>query len=308
VFKATNGAQSPEMSVSLHSDFFFNSSESDATAWARLRTSDDPASLRNFLSRFPDSPYADAAQLRLALITSKDHPPVLASAEANAATRQPSTAEPAPAPAGAATPAAPSAPLAAPAPAAPAWTPVKIAAAPANAPEESNPLPRLINLELRRVGCYAGDADAPWTSPAIKGAVADLTRYASLAQAPPTPSQEFLNFLKGQTDRICPLICPPHKINQNGQCVAKACNANEAMNSKGECAPLVAARPQPAPRKEAAKAKHGGDYAATQRPAAPAAQPAANSGSADNTGCMPVSAPSVSAYYGHDTWSSGLCK
>jgi hypothetical protein len=47
VYKATNGSQSPELSISLHSDYFLNQSESDAQAWAKAQTSDDPSRQRH---------------------------------------------------------------------------------------------------------------------------------------------------------------------------------------------------------------------------------------------------------------------
>jgi len=222
VYKATNGAQSPEMTVSLHSDFYLNPGQA--------------------------SPPIEPAVAAIA------------------------PAKPAAAP-DAAPPAAPSAPVSA-APPAPVWAPIKVANAPANEPPDSGKLTRSINLELRRIGCYSGDADADWMSAGVKGAVADVIRNASLAQPPATPSPEFLLFLKGQTDRLCPLNCSPREIARNGQCVAKTCGPGEAMNPKGECIVIPAARPQPLARREVVAPRRASQLAAPHRPA-PKPEPAA---------------------------------
>jgi hypothetical protein len=103
----------------------------------------------------------------------------------------------------------------------------------------------------------------------------------------------------------------------------KTCKPDERMDSSGACVPQEAAARlprKPAPHREAAHVRRpppGPVRAWAYRPAhslayergsAPAGQPAASSRNVDNTGCMPVSPPAVSAYYAHDTWSSGLCK
>ncbi|PTM42356.1 caspase family protein [Bosea sp. 124] len=65
VNQRTTGKQTPELSLSLLGDFYFNRSETDIQAWAKLRESDDAAALRGFVSRFPGSYLADAAKARV---------------------------------------------------------------------------------------------------------------------------------------------------------------------------------------------------------------------------------------------------
>jgi hypothetical protein len=68
VYQATNGSQSPELSISLVPEYFLNQSETDQTIWARIRASSDPGAIREFLARYPDSFYAPDARARLDLL------------------------------------------------------------------------------------------------------------------------------------------------------------------------------------------------------------------------------------------------
>src|SRR5262249_24409099 len=58
VYGATNGRQSPELSISMVPEYYLNQSETDQTIWARIRTTADVGALREFLNRYPNSFYA----------------------------------------------------------------------------------------------------------------------------------------------------------------------------------------------------------------------------------------------------------
>jgi uncharacterized caspase-like protein len=68
VYEATGGKQVPELSISLLSEVFLNRSETDAQVWARVRAANDPAGVRDFLDRFPNSFYAADARMRLDIL------------------------------------------------------------------------------------------------------------------------------------------------------------------------------------------------------------------------------------------------
>jgi hypothetical protein len=68
VFDATNGMQSPELSISMVPDYYMNQSETDQSVWARVRATADPATLNAFLERFPNSFYAPDAKALLDLM------------------------------------------------------------------------------------------------------------------------------------------------------------------------------------------------------------------------------------------------
>jgi uncharacterized caspase-like protein len=65
VNRETQGAQTPELSVSLLQDFYLNPQESDIDAWKKLGPSAGAADLRRFISAFPQSVMLDAARARL---------------------------------------------------------------------------------------------------------------------------------------------------------------------------------------------------------------------------------------------------
>jgi uncharacterized caspase-like protein len=68
VYQATNGQQSPELSISLVPEYYLNQSETDQTIWARIRASADSATIHEFLDRYPNSFYAPDARARLDLL------------------------------------------------------------------------------------------------------------------------------------------------------------------------------------------------------------------------------------------------
>jgi len=68
VNRETDGAQTPELSVSLLQDFYLNPQESDVSAWQRLGPSASVADLKTFIAKFPTSVMVDAARARLEAI------------------------------------------------------------------------------------------------------------------------------------------------------------------------------------------------------------------------------------------------
>ena len=68
VYAATNGRQSPELSISMVPEYYLNQSETDQTIWARIRTNADAGALREFLDRYPNSFYAPDARALLDLL------------------------------------------------------------------------------------------------------------------------------------------------------------------------------------------------------------------------------------------------
>lgn len=68
VYDATNGRQTPELSLSLLGDFYLNREETDSDVWRRVRASDDPAALNAFIQRYPTSFFTIDARTRLDLI------------------------------------------------------------------------------------------------------------------------------------------------------------------------------------------------------------------------------------------------
>ncbi len=65
VYERTNGRQTPELSISLLTDFYLNQRETDMQAWGRVRNSTDLVGLRDFIQKYPSSLLADAARAKL---------------------------------------------------------------------------------------------------------------------------------------------------------------------------------------------------------------------------------------------------
>jgi uncharacterized caspase-like protein len=68
VYAATNGQQSPELSISMVPEYYLNQTETDQAVWARIRATADAATLREFIGRYPNSFYAPDAAARLDLM------------------------------------------------------------------------------------------------------------------------------------------------------------------------------------------------------------------------------------------------
>jgi uncharacterized caspase-like protein len=62
----TGGRQRPETTISLLSEYYLN--QNDRIVWDRIKGQDDAAALRDFVNKFPSSPYAIIARNRLELL------------------------------------------------------------------------------------------------------------------------------------------------------------------------------------------------------------------------------------------------
>ena len=108
-------------------------------------------------------------------------------------------------------------------------------------------LVREIKKELKRIGCYAGKLDDDWKSSDMKQSLAKFAKIASLTKAPDEPDAKFLNSVRSQITRVCPIECGSNEVESNGKCIAKAA---PAAPSRPAAAP---SRPAAAPRTAAAQ-------------------------------------------------------
>jgi hypothetical protein len=70
VYEQTGGKQRPELSISLLQDFYLNLREDDSQAWRRLGSDPTESDMRNFITKFPSSPFVRDAQNRLYILES----------------------------------------------------------------------------------------------------------------------------------------------------------------------------------------------------------------------------------------------
>jgi hypothetical protein len=100
-----------------------------------------------------------------------------------------------------------------------------------------------IKKELKRVGCYSGKVDDDWKSADTKQSLAKFAKIASLAKTPDQPDAVFLNSVRSQITRVCPIECGKNEVESKGQCVAKAAPAPRAAPaSKADTASAPAAK------------------------------------------------------------------
>jgi uncharacterized caspase-like protein len=104
-----------------------------------------------------------------------------------------------------------------------------------------------IKKELKRLGCFAGRVDDKWMTANTKASVQKFIKYAKLPLPADEPAQSFLDAVRAQPERVCPLECGAREAERNGRCVAKACAAGERLNRDGDCV----ARPEPKPARHA---------------------------------------------------------
>jgi uncharacterized caspase-like protein len=72
VHRTTKGRQLPELSISLVGEFYLNTRETDLQAWAKIRDSDNPGDLTDFITRYPVSVLVHDARQRLAALERAD--------------------------------------------------------------------------------------------------------------------------------------------------------------------------------------------------------------------------------------------
>jgi uncharacterized caspase-like protein len=85
---------------------------------------------------------------------------------------------------------------------------------------EASAMARLIQAELRRVGCDPGDADGTWGLKA-RNALQQFASATKLSLTVETPTEAALHALKEKSGRVCVLTCGPSERESGGKCVAK---------------------------------------------------------------------------------------
>jgi hypothetical protein len=283
VYQATDGQQSPELSISLVPEYYLNQAETDQTIWARIRASADAATIREFLVRYPSSFYAPDAKARIDLLDrearenpdGRADPPRKDESASDAARARATQADQA----GAAEEARTHEQALA----------AKLAEAEAERQKLAAELAQREAAqqeadERRRVKAAAADTkladatpatagagsavltseqtalvapiqselrrlgcfggDGDWTSIDMQRTVAKYARYANLASPPDAPSAALLEGLKSKRDRVCPSECSAREVEAGGRCVARNCGPGEYLTRNGACVARPAAPPR----------------------------------------------------------------
>jgi hypothetical protein len=104
-------------------------------------------------------------------------------------------------------------------------------------------IPKLLQTELRRVGCKTGDIDGEWNASARR-ALSLFNDNAGTRFDVKVASIDALEVVKAKTGRVCPLDCERGTRASGDRCVKITCDSDEVLGSNGTCRP----KPERAPR------------------------------------------------------------
>ncbi|WP_439409554.1 caspase family protein [Bradyrhizobium sp. DASA03076] len=163
----------------------------------------------------------------------------------------------------------------------------KVAAvAPTQSPSSLSPqeTAKLVQSELRRVGCLAAAADGDWNASSQRSLTL-FNKYAGTTFDAKQASLNALDAIKAKSGRVCPLVCD-HGFKADGDaCVKIACRAGYRVNDGNECEKVQDKKP--IATREDAKPR---DADRKQKESAPTAPQAKSSGQmyCGPAGCRPV--------------------
>jgi hypothetical protein len=95
-------------------------------------------------------------------------------------------------------------------------------------------LTKSVQSELRRVGCYSGNADGDWNA-ASQRSLSQFNRNASTNLDVKTVNADTLGAIKQKPSRVCPLICE-HGFKADGDhCTRIVCAEGSFINDDNAC-------------------------------------------------------------------------
>ncbi|WP_256808281.1 caspase family protein, partial [Bradyrhizobium sp. Bra64] len=153
------------------------------------------------------------------------------------------------------------------------------ASPPSLSPQETA---KLVQSELRRVGCLATSADGDWNASSQRSLTL-FNKYAGTKLDAKQASFDALDAIKARPGRVCPLVCD-HGFRADGDACAKiACRAGYRVNDDNECEKVQDKKPV-ATREDARKR----DDERKKVEAAPSKPQAAGQMFCGQAGCRPV--------------------
>jgi Caspase domain len=238
VERATGGRQLPELSISMSGEFYLNTQETDVRAWVRVRESSSITDLQEFMRQYPQSFLTADARARIAALEREQITQEVAERQRREqAEREKIEREHADREQAVAKPVGNNA-------IAVLTPPPEVQAPVATAALSGSALILEIKKELTRVGCYAGHLDDKWATIDTKSSIQKFLRFARLPTAPNEPTIDFLDAIRGRSERVCPLECGARQVEAIGRCVTKACPGGHRLSDDGTC--IVVAMPKSA--------------------------------------------------------------
>ncbi|EHR01877.1 caspase family protein [Bradyrhizobium sp. WSM471] len=93
---------------------------------------------------------------------------------------------------------------------------------------------RLMQSELRRVGCLAASADGDWNASSQRSLTL-FNKYAGTKFDAKLANVDALDAIKAKPGRVCPLVCDQGFKADGDTCVKIACRAGYRVNDDNEC-------------------------------------------------------------------------
>jgi uncharacterized caspase-like protein len=150
---------------------------------------------------------------------------------------------------------------------------------PSLSPQESA---KVVQSELRRVGCLAAPSDGDWNVSSQRS-LSMFNKYAGTKFDAKLPSFDALYAIKAKSGRVCPLVCD-HGFKADGDaCVKIACRAGYRVNDNNECEKAEARKPATTQDENRKR-----DDQRKQVETAPAKPQASGQLVCNNAGCRPV--------------------
>jgi uncharacterized caspase-like protein len=104
-------------------------------------------------------------------------------------------------------------------------------------------IPRLLQSELRRVGCKTGEIDGEWNA-SSRRALSLFNDHAGTKFDAKLASIDALDAVKAKPGRVCPLDCDRGFRADGDRCVKITCDSDQVLGTNGTCRP----RPERAPK------------------------------------------------------------
>jgi len=121
-------------------------------------------------------------------------------------------------------------------------------------------IPRLLQSELKRVGCKIGDVDSEWNA-SSRRALSSFNDKAGTKFDVKVASIDALDAVKAKTGRVCPLECERGTRANGDSCVKITCDDGYVLGSSGSCEKRPERKPAVAQRErkpQAASGRRGG--------------------------------------------------
>jgi uncharacterized caspase-like protein len=143
---------------------------------------------------------------------------------------------------------------------------------------------RMLQTELKRVGCYGGAVNGDWNV-ASRRALDGFNKSAGAKLEGKVASLAAVEAVREKQTRVCSLECARGSKAEGEQCVAITCPAGQVAGTSGAC---EAAKPAKAAAREPAAPKRDGAAAARSASGGSAAAASGQAIACSRFGCQPV--------------------